>query len=166
MSRTAASGESIQRAQSDQCRSAYVCKGGHHHTASLHVLRSHRDKGTRQERPALQVRLPGRRALDQRRVYRERGDARGQSDPKELVRSQQAHLSRLTLGGLRSRKEMGQAIHYQGLQVLAGFSASMAYLTIQSTLAQINILLSFKTKSLLLYIFICINKNKYSINKI
>lgn len=83
----AARRESVQRAESDERRSAHVRERGHHHTTPLHVLRSHRDEGARQEWTALQIRLPGRRALAERRVHREGRDSCWQGHIEELVRS-------------------------------------------------------------------------------
>ena len=52
-------------------RPADVREGGPDHPADQHVLRLHRDKGARQERPALRLRRPRRRAARQRRLRRE-----------------------------------------------------------------------------------------------
>lgn len=85
VSGAAARREPVQRTESDERRSAHVRQGGHHYTASLHILRPHRDEGARQKWSALQVRLSRRRALAERRVGREGGDSRRQGHLTKLV---------------------------------------------------------------------------------
>lgn len=99
--------KSIQRAEGHERRSAHVRQRGYHHTASLHVLRLDRHQSERQKWPLVQVRLPRRHSSAKRCQRRKRRNTRRQSDTSKLVRETQAHISRISMGSLRPRKEMG-----------------------------------------------------------